>query len=43
MSAYEDRSWTGRLRRRAVEALPPEKLVPDKQPFLRGLVSQPIR
>ncbi|MBV8947110.1 MAG: cytochrome b N-terminal domain-containing protein, partial [Solirubrobacterales bacterium] len=25
-------SWTGRLRRRAVAALPPEKLLPDKQP-----------
>ena len=32
MSAYDDRSWTGRLRRRAVAALPPEKLLPDKQP-----------
>ncbi len=32
MSSYEDRSWTGRLRRRAVSALPPEKLLPDKQP-----------
>ena len=25
-------SWTGRLRRRAVAALPPEKLLPDRQP-----------
>jgi ubiquinol-cytochrome c reductase cytochrome b subunit len=32
MSAYEGRSWTGRLRERAVGALPPEKLLPDKQP-----------
>ena len=32
MSVLEDRSWTGRLRRRAVRALPPEKLLPDKQP-----------
>ncbi|MBV9365055.1 MAG: cytochrome b N-terminal domain-containing protein [Solirubrobacterales bacterium] len=32
MSAVEERSWTGRLRRRAVAALPPEKLLPDKQP-----------
>jgi quinol---cytochrome c reductase cytochrome b subunit, bacillus type len=28
----EERSWTGRLRRRAVATLPPEKLLPDKQP-----------
>ncbi|HZU61626.1 MAG TPA: cytochrome b N-terminal domain-containing protein [Solirubrobacteraceae bacterium] len=27
-----DRSWTGRVRRRAVGALPPEKLLPDQQP-----------
>lgn len=32
MSVSEDRSWTGRLRRRAVGALPPEKLLPDRQP-----------
>ena len=32
MSVSEDRSWTGALRRRAVGALPPEKLLPDKQP-----------
>jgi ubiquinol-cytochrome c reductase cytochrome b subunit len=32
MSVREDRSWTGRLRRRAVSAVPPEKLLPDKQP-----------
>ena len=32
MSVLEDRSWTGRLRRRAVGALPPEKLLPDEQP-----------
>lgn len=31
-AASEDRSWTGRLRRRALAALPPEKLLPDKQP-----------
>jgi quinol-cytochrome oxidoreductase complex cytochrome b subunit len=28
----ESRSWTGRLRRRAVAALPPEKALPDRQP-----------
>ncbi|HET9104143.1 MAG TPA: cytochrome b N-terminal domain-containing protein [Solirubrobacteraceae bacterium] len=27
-----DRSWTGRLRRQAVAALPPERLLPDRQP-----------
>jgi quinol---cytochrome c reductase cytochrome b subunit, bacillus type len=32
MSVTEDRSWTGRVRRRAVDALPPERLLPDKQP-----------
>jgi ubiquinol-cytochrome c reductase cytochrome b subunit len=32
VSAYEGRTWTGRLRERAVAALPPEKLLPDKQP-----------
>jgi len=32
MSVYDDRSWTGRLRRRAVAVLPPEKLLPDQQP-----------
>ena len=32
MSASTDRSWTIRLRRRAVAALPPEKLLPDGQP-----------
>src|SRR5207245_2222086 len=32
MSAIQDRSWTGRMRRRAVGALPPEKLLPDQQP-----------
>jgi quinol-cytochrome oxidoreductase complex cytochrome b subunit len=34
MSATEvdERSWSGRLRRRAVAALPPETLLPDKQP-----------
>ena len=28
----DDRMWTARLRRRAVEALPPDKLLPDRQP-----------
>jgi quinol-cytochrome oxidoreductase complex cytochrome b subunit len=28
----DDRMWTARLRRRAVDALPPEKLLPDRQP-----------
>jgi ubiquinol-cytochrome c reductase cytochrome b subunit len=28
----EARSWSARLRRRAVAALPPEKFLPDKQP-----------
>jgi quinol-cytochrome oxidoreductase complex cytochrome b subunit len=32
MSTYDDRSWTARLRRSAVGALPPEKLLPDTQP-----------
>jgi len=32
MSATEERSWTGAVRERAVGALPPEKLLPDKQP-----------
>ena len=32
MSTSESRSWTVRLRRRAVGALPPEKLLPDGQP-----------
>ncbi len=32
MSISEDRSWTGRVRRRAVGALPPEKLLPNTQP-----------
>ena len=34
MSATEtdQRSWTAQVRRRAVAALPPEKLLPDKQP-----------
>jgi Cytochrome b(N-terminal)/b6/petB len=30
--ATEHRSWTGRVRGHAVEALPPDKLLPDKQP-----------
>jgi hypothetical protein len=30
--AVEASSWTGKLRRRAVEAFPPEQLLPDKQP-----------
>jgi quinol-cytochrome oxidoreductase complex cytochrome b subunit len=28
----DERSWSARLRRRAVATLPPEKLLPDKQP-----------
>ena len=32
MSVSEDRSWTARIRGRAVGALPPERLLPDKQP-----------
>jgi len=32
VSATTERSWTTRLRRRAVAALPPEKLLPDGQP-----------
>lgn len=32
MSVSDERSWTAAVRRRAVAALPPEKLLPDKQP-----------
>ncbi len=32
MSVSPERSWTARVRGRAVGALPPEKLLPDKQP-----------
>ena len=32
MSATEEHSWTAAVRERAVSALPPEKLLPDKQP-----------
>jgi quinol-cytochrome oxidoreductase complex cytochrome b subunit len=33
MSAYEDRpTWTGRVRRAAVAALPPDRLLPETQP-----------
>ncbi len=32
MSAAGERSWTVRLRRRGMAALPPEKLLPDGQP-----------
>ena len=32
MSASEERSWTAAVRERAVAALPPEKLLPDRQP-----------
>ena len=32
MSTSAQRSWTTRLRRRAVAGLPPEKLLPDSQP-----------
>jgi ubiquinol-cytochrome c reductase cytochrome b subunit len=32
VSVSEERSWTARVRGRAVAALPPDKLLPDKQP-----------
>ncbi|MGP0037297.1 MAG: hypothetical protein ACLP4R_22400 [Solirubrobacteraceae bacterium] len=32
MSASSERSWTAAVRKRAVDALPPEKLLADKQP-----------
>ena len=32
MSVSVERSWTGGVRVRAVGALPPDKLLPDKQP-----------
>jgi hypothetical protein len=32
VSVAGERSWTGRVREHAVAALPPEKLLPDKQP-----------
>jgi ubiquinol-cytochrome c reductase cytochrome b subunit len=32
MSTVEWKSWTARVRERAVQALPPEKLLPDSQP-----------
>jgi Cytochrome b(N-terminal)/b6/petB len=32
MSTVERKSWTARVRERAVQALPPEKLLPDSQP-----------
>src|ERR1700748_748087 len=32
VTVADDRSWSPRLRRRAVATLPPEKLLPDKQP-----------
>ena len=31
-AAGDERMWTARLRRRAVSALPPEQLLPDRQP-----------
>ncbi len=31
-SGADDRMWTARLRRRAVAALPPDQLLPDRQP-----------
>ena len=31
-AGYGGGGWTGALRRRAVRALPPEKLLPDRQP-----------
>jgi quinol---cytochrome c reductase cytochrome b subunit, bacillus type len=32
MTVQDERMWTARLRRRAVTALPPEQLLPDRQP-----------
>src|SRR5205823_6221330 len=32
MTISDERMWTARLRRRAVAALPPERLLPDRQP-----------
>jgi quinol-cytochrome oxidoreductase complex cytochrome b subunit len=32
MSTTDDRMWTARLRGRAVRSLPPEQLLPDRQP-----------
>ncbi len=32
MSTTDDRMWTARLRNRATRALPPEQLMPDRQP-----------
>jgi quinol---cytochrome c reductase cytochrome b subunit, bacillus type len=32
MSTTDDRMWTARLRARATRALPPEQLLPDRQP-----------
>ena len=32
MSTTDDRMWTARLRTRATRALPPEQLLPDRQP-----------
>jgi ubiquinol-cytochrome c reductase cytochrome b subunit len=32
MTTSDERMWTARLRRRAVAALPPDRLLPDRQP-----------
>ncbi|HEV8175510.1 MAG TPA: cytochrome b N-terminal domain-containing protein [Actinoplanes sp.] len=32
MTSQDERMWTARVRRRAVAALPPEQLLPDRQP-----------
>lgn len=32
MSVTDDRMWTARLRRRMVDALPPDRMLPDRQP-----------
>ena len=42
-TAPPDRSWTVRLRRRAVGALPPEKLLPDGQPAYVLIVDLRVR
>jgi len=36
MSTTDERMWTARLRRRATDALPPEQLLPDRQPAYVG-------
>ena len=42
-SVSEEGSWTARVRGRAVGALPPEKLLPDKQPSLCRVVDLRVR